>query len=57
MQLEEIDHTIHGGHAWENGGDAVAQPQQHSHGDDGLFYPLECQPPPHIGYLSAQLNF
>nr|ACO72983.1 SEP3-like MADS-box protein [Alpinia hainanensis] len=53
-RLEEINHTIHGGHAWENGGDAVAQPQ-HSHGDDGLFYPLECQPAPHIGYQSDQI--
>ncbi|KAG6513512.1 hypothetical protein ZIOFF_023842 [Zingiber officinale] len=54
VQLEEISHTIHGGHAWENGVDAVAQPQQHSHGDDGLFYPLECQPAPQIGYISFQ---
>ncbi|XP_042381742.1 agamous-like MADS-box protein MADS4 [Zingiber officinale] len=53
-RLEEISHTIHGGHAWENGVDAVAQPQ-HSHGDDGLLYPLECLPAPQIGFQSDQI--
>ncbi|WOL17954.1 MADS-box transcription factor 8 [Canna indica] len=38
-----------GGQVWENG---VHPQAQQPHGD-GLFYPLECHPTPHIGYQPA----
>ncbi|URD81649.1 ACT domain [Musa troglodytarum] len=44
-RLEESSHA-NGGQVWENSAHPAAQ-QPHG---DGLFYPLECQPTPQIGY-------
>lgn len=50
VQLEESSHA-NGGQLWENSAHPAAQ-QPHG---DGLFYPLECQPTPQIGYQPDQM--
>ncbi|KAJ8510979.1 hypothetical protein OPV22_001413 [Ensete ventricosum] len=49
-RLEESSHA-NGGQVWENSAHPAAQ-QQHG---DGLFYQLECQPTPQIGYQPDQM--
>ncbi|THU56441.1 hypothetical protein C4D60_Mb11t17280 [Musa balbisiana] len=49
-RLEESSHA-NGGQVWENSAHPAAQ-QPHG---DGLFYPLECQPTPQIGYQPDQM--